>query len=343
MVNVAAWLPLDPDGGVNVMLMTHDAFAATVAPLVQVVPAATAKSAAFAPEIDGAAVMFRLAFPVFVTVTTCTVLVVVTSSPPAATVEGATLATGAAATAVPVMPSVCGLPAALSVIDRVADRAPAALGVNVMLITHVAFGATAAPFVQVVPAAMAKSAALVPEIAAAAVMFRLALPVFLTVTACAALVVLTVWLVNTRAEGATVATGAVATPVPVRPIVCGLPVALFAIVSVADRAPEALGVNVMLIMQLPLGATGLLVVQVVPLATTNSVLPVEGADVNVRLPVPLFVTVTLCAPLVVPTGCEVAKFRVVVGLSTTVGDVPVPLRATVWVQAAGVLVPLLYV
>ena len=79
MVNVAAWLPLAPAGGVNVMLMTHDAFAATVAPLVQVVPDATAKSAAFAPEIEGAAVMFRLALPVFVTVTTCAVLVVVTS------------------------------------------------------------------------------------------------------------------------------------------------------------------------------------------------------------------------------------------------------------------------
>jgi hypothetical protein len=280
---------------------------------------------------------------VFLTVTTCAELVVVTSSPAKGTVAGATLATGAAATAVPVRPSVCGLPAALSVIDRVAARAPAAVGVNVILITHVAFGATAAPFVQVVPAATAKSAALVPEIAAAAVMFKLALPVFLTVTACAVLVVLTVWLVNTRAEGVTIATGAVATPVPVRLMVCGLPVALSAIVSVADRAPEALGVNVMLMMQLELGVTGLLVVQVVPLATTNSVLPVEGADVNVRLPVPLFVTVTLCALLVVFTGCGVAKFSVVVGVSTTVGDVPVPVRATVCVPAAGVLVPLLYV
>jgi hypothetical protein len=79
MVNVAVWLPLAPAGGVNVMLMTHDAFAATVAPLVQVVPDATAKSAALVPEIDGAAVMFRLLLPVFVTVTTCAELVVVTS------------------------------------------------------------------------------------------------------------------------------------------------------------------------------------------------------------------------------------------------------------------------
>ena len=148
---------------------------------------------------------------------------------------------------------------------------------------------------------------------------------------------------SVRLEGVTLATGAVATPVPVRLIVCGLPVALSAIVSVADRDPGALGVNVMLMVQLELGVTGLLVVQVVPLATTNSVLPVEGADVNVRLPVPLFITVTLCALLVVPTGCEVAKFSVVVGVRTTVGDVPVPLSATVCVPAAGVLVPLLYV
>jgi hypothetical protein len=303
MVNVAAWLPLDPDGGVNVMLMTHDALAATVAPLVQVVPAATAKSAAFAPEIDGAAVMFRLAFPVFVTVTTCTVLVVVTSSPPAATVEGATLATGAAATAVPVMPSVCGLPAALSVIDRVADRAPAALGVNVMLITHVAFGATAAPFVQVVPAAMAKSAALVPEIAAAAVMFRLALPVFLTVTACAALVVLTVWLVKATAAGVTVATGAAA-PVPVRVNVCGLPAALSAMLSAADRDPAALGVKVMLMTQAAVGATAAPFVHVVPAATAKSaalVPEIAAAAVMFRLAFPVFVTVTVCAALVVLT------------------------------------------
>jgi hypothetical protein len=88
--------------------------------------------------------------------------------------------------------SVCGLPAALSAIVSAADRDPAALGVNVMLIMHAAVGATAAPFVQVVPVATAKSAALVPEIDGAAVMFKLAFPVFVTVTVCAALVVLTV-------------------------------------------------------------------------------------------------------------------------------------------------------
>jgi hypothetical protein len=56
-------------------------------------------------------------------------------------------------------------------------------GVNVMLIAHVLFAATDAPFVQVVPLATAKSEALVPESDGAAVMFRFALPVFLTDTA----------------------------------------------------------------------------------------------------------------------------------------------------------------
>jgi hypothetical protein len=79
----------------------------------------------------------------------------------------------------------------LSAIVSTPDRDPAAPGVNVMLITHAAVGATVAPFVQVVPVATAKSAALVPEIDGAAVMFRLAFPVFVTVTVCAALVVLT--------------------------------------------------------------------------------------------------------------------------------------------------------
>jgi hypothetical protein len=54
--------------------------------------------------------------------------------------------------------------------------------VNVTLITHVLFGVTAAPFVHVVPLAMAKSAALAPEKEAAAVMFKFTLPVFFTVT-----------------------------------------------------------------------------------------------------------------------------------------------------------------
>ena len=86
--------------------------------------------------------------------------------------------------AVPVSVTVCGLPAALSGIESVAERDPleAAGGVNVTMIRQVPFGATLAPLVHVVPLAIAKSDAFVPPMLGAAVMFRFALPVFLTVT-----------------------------------------------------------------------------------------------------------------------------------------------------------------
>jgi hypothetical protein len=78
-VSVAERFPLAPAGGVNVTMITHVPFAATVAPLVQVVPVAAAKSDAFVPVNVGVAVMFNVALPVFFTVTVCAVLVVVTS------------------------------------------------------------------------------------------------------------------------------------------------------------------------------------------------------------------------------------------------------------------------
>ena len=128
------------------------------------------------------------------------------------------------------------------------------------------------------PVAMAKSEAFVPVRSRLAVMFRVALPVFFTVTVCAALAVVTSCppkLIGV--DGVSVTTGAEAMPVPVKDSVCGLPVPLSARVSVAERAPAALGLNVMLIVQVPFGATGVVVVQVVPLATANSVLPpVDG-------------------------------------------------------------------
>jgi hypothetical protein len=68
-VSVAERLPLTPAGGAKAMLITQVAFAANVAPLVQVEPATIEKSDAFVPPIAGAAVRFRFALPVFLTVT----------------------------------------------------------------------------------------------------------------------------------------------------------------------------------------------------------------------------------------------------------------------------------
>jgi hypothetical protein len=86
--------------------------------------------------------------------------------------------------AVPVNVTACGLPLALSAIDSVAERLPVApvAGVNVTLMTHVAFAARVAPFVQVDPVAIANSAIFVPLITGAAVRLSVAFPVFFNVT-----------------------------------------------------------------------------------------------------------------------------------------------------------------
>jgi hypothetical protein len=52
---------------------------------------------------------------------------------------------------VPLKLTVCGLPGSLSLMARVADRAPAALGLNARLILHVPSPATVPPTSQVEP------------------------------------------------------------------------------------------------------------------------------------------------------------------------------------------------
>ena len=91
---------------------------------------------------------------------------------------------------VPVTFTICGLPLALSVKLNEALRLPVADGVNVTPAVQVALGATVAP-VQV-SALLAKSLAFVPPSVTAEI-DRLAVPVLVTVTDRAALVVFTAW------------------------------------------------------------------------------------------------------------------------------------------------------
>ena len=87
------------------------------------------------------------------------------------------------------------------------------------------------------------------------VMASAALPVLVSVTICAALVVFTCWLANVKFDDDRLAVGAgIAVPVPLSVIVCGLPEALSVMVTAAARAPVAVGVNVTLMVQLPLFA-----------------------------------------------------------------------------------------
>jgi len=83
---------------------------------------------------------------------------------------------------------------------------------------------------------------------------------------------------------------------PVSATVWGVFGALSAIVSVPVWVPEAVGVKVTWTLQSPAGATGAPQVLVVAKG------PEVWSDEIVNGPVPVFVMVTCCAPLVVPVA-----------------------------------------
>src|SRR5579863_9085195 len=88
-------------------------------------------------------------------------------------------------------------------------------------------------------------------------------------------------------------------PVPAREMTCGLPGALSAIVMVAFRPPDALGEKVTLIAQFAPGARE--VPQVVVWVKSS---PPELDSVNPAMDMavePLFVSMTCCGTLLVPT------------------------------------------
>ncbi len=84
-------------------------------------------------------------------------------------------------------------------------------------------------------------------------MVSVAVPLLVSVTVCAALVVPTCWLLKVRVLLDNVTAGAI--PVPLRLTLCGLPAALSVIDSVPVRVPVAVGVKVTLMVQLAPAAT----------------------------------------------------------------------------------------
>jgi len=185
-------------------------------------------------------VMLSVALPLLVRVTLLVALVVLTAWLPNAMFAGANPAPGTVP--VPLKGKECGLPDALSVTENAAERAPEAAGVKVAPNVQLWVGVSVVVPVQVVPD-IVKSAAFVPVIDTA-VMFRFALPVFVSVALIAALVVPTFWFPNEMVVGLSVTAGAGAlTPVPVSGTVCGLPVASSATLTLALSAPSAVGAN----------------------------------------------------------------------------------------------------
>ena len=65
-------------------------------------------------------------------------------------------------------------------------------------------------------------------------MVNAALPVFLSVKVCGALLVPSVWLPKASAVGDKLPTGPLAMPTPCKPATCGLPAALEEILTAAD-------------------------------------------------------------------------------------------------------------
>src|SRR3989449_5881 len=269
------------------------------APVRQVLPAAKAKSAACAPEM---VMLVRVSgvpplLVIFINDTATTEIYPLSlhdALPICAKVTAGTMP-------VPASDTDCGLPGASSVMVTVAVRALAAVGVNVRLRRQLAPATTVAPFVQVVPAAMAKSPGFKPA-RAMLVMLRVAVPLLVRVTVCTGLVVLRRWSPKARLVGAKVTAGAM--PIPASDTDCGLLAASSVMVTVAVRAPMAAGVKLMLIVQLAPGATEPAPVgQVLPAAKAKSAAcaPVMVMLVRFSGVPPLLVSVRFCAALVVPT------------------------------------------
>ena len=223
---------------------------------------------------------------------------------------------------VPVNDTVRGEPLALSVMVRLPVRIPPAVGVNVTEMAQFAPAATLEPQVL----AWAKS----PE-AAIELIFSAAVPVLVSVTVWAALVVPWFSEEKVKLDCVSVTAGAVTTgvvPVPVRETDCGEPAALSIATKVPRLVPTAVGVNITETVQLARAA------RLEPQVFVWAKSPEVAIELIVSAAVPVLVSVTVWAALVVPSVCE-AKVRLV-GESVTAGALaaPVPVSDTVCDPAA---------
>lgn len=205
----------------------------------------------------------------------------------------------------------------MSAILTEAVRLPMAAGVNVTLIEQLLPAATELPQVLV----CAKSPGSAPVVLILLIV-KLAFPMLVRVTDCAALVVLRFWLAKVREPLERLAVGAL--PVPVKATASGLLWRLSAMLIVAVRVPEAVGVNFAIIVQLALtpNELGQLFVWEKSLGSAPTMVKLE----IVKLAVPVFDIVTLCTALEVPT-VVVGNVKLE-GERLTWPESPVPDRAT---------------
>src|SRR2546429_537765 len=155
---------------------------------------------------------------------------------------------------------------------------------------------------------------------------KAAAPVFVSVTVIGALVVASSWLPKSRLVGANPTPGAV--PFPLRENICGLPPASSASDSVPVRAPEAVGVKVTLMVQVPPAAkvAGLVGQALAPVLVAAKS-PEAANELIVKAAAPEFVSVTAIGALVAASGWF-PKPRLVVP-NPTPGPVPCPLSVMI--------------
>ena len=175
-----------------------------------------------------------------------------------------------------------------------------ALGVNVMRTVQVALAATAP--VQVLEASV-KSAAFTP-VSVTALIFRAALPLFVTVTMTGALVAPCVVLGSIIGLlGTTVTPGvAGARPLPLRARICGLLEASSVNCKLASRSPVPLGVKVAPTEQVALTAIGAAVQVLDAIPKSVGLVPVTVTLLICNGAPPLFVTVIEIGAVEVPVA-----------------------------------------
>jgi hypothetical protein len=214
---------------------------------------------------------------------------------------------------VPLRLTFCGEPIPSSPIDSVAARLPAATGLNETLMVQLAPMASEDPHVVVLVNALLPVKVIPPLAIVAAT-----LPVFFTVTVCALLVEPSAVAAKVRLAGETVS---VAAPVPDKPTRCGELAALSAIESVAVRDPAAVGLKVMLMVQL--APTASEDPQVVVLVNEAAAVPVSMIPplVSAIATAPVFLTVMVCAALAESTAVA-AKLKLSVDTNTNGGGAP---------------------
>jgi len=150
-----------------------------------------------------------------------------------------------------------------------------------------------------------------------------AVPVFLSVDVCGALVVPTRSDPNARLAGVSVTTGAGVTPVPLSVTPSGLLAALSTIETLALLLPDAVGENVTVMVHVVFGGRD--AGQSLDWAKSPALVPAIPMLVIVNASVPVFFRTEDCDALVVPTSCAPNARLVGVRFAIGAGAVPVPL------------------